>query len=204
MSKHFYLCHPLVLSSPTFGVTLLETGKIAVSWKIPLPSSFIILYFVRTGWTCRELVHSSCKTVVLHVGWNQQNALPAYAPTWHEIFKGPTRYFWHCISEKPQICEYADDILVITRSLPALEALCVELSREAGRVGLVVSPDKTKYMRFSASPSRRSVKGIAINGVNYEGVAEFMYLWTLISNDNSLEKEIQKLFWLAIELILPL
>ena len=54
-----------------------------------------------------------------------------------------------------QICEYTDDILVIARSLPALEALCVELSREAGRVGLVVSPDKTKYMRFPASPSRR-------------------------------------------------
>jgi hypothetical protein len=39
------------------------------------------------------------------------------------------------------------------RSLPALEALCAELSREAGRVGLVVRPNKTKYMRFSASPS---------------------------------------------------
>jgi sorting nexin-29 len=58
-----------------------------------------------------------------------------------------------------QICGYAYDILVIARSLPALEALCMELSREAGRVGLIVSPDKTKYMRFSASPSRRSVKG---------------------------------------------
>jgi hypothetical protein len=34
-----------------------------------------------------------------------------------------------------------------------------EISREAGRVGLVMNPDKTKYMRFSASPSRRSVKG---------------------------------------------
>ena len=52
-----------------------------------------------------------------------------------------------------QISGYVDDILVITRSLPALEALCIELSREAGRVGLVVSPDKTKYMRFSASQS---------------------------------------------------
>jgi hypothetical protein len=52
-----------------------------------------------------------------------------------------------------QICGSADDILVITKSFSALEALCVELSREAGRVGLVVSPDKTKYMRFSASPS---------------------------------------------------
>jgi hypothetical protein len=28
-----------------------------------------------------------------------------------------------------QVCGYADDILVIARSLPALEALCVERSR---------------------------------------------------------------------------
>jgi len=88
-----------------------------------------------------------------------------------------------------QICGYADDILVIARSLPALEALCVKLSRETGRVGLVVSPEKTKCMKFSASPSRRSIKGATINGVTYEGVAEFIYLGTLISNDNSIEKE---------------
>ena len=75
--------------------------------------------------------------------------------------------------------------MVIARSLPALEGLCIELSREAGRVGLVVSPDKTKYMRFSASPSRRSMKGATINDVTYEGVAEFIYPGTLISNDNS-------------------
>jgi len=47
-------------------------------------------------------------------------------------------------------------------------------------------------MRFSASPSRRSVKGATINGRTYEGVAEFIYLVTLISNDNSVEKEIQR------------
>jgi len=81
-----------------------------------------------------------------------------------------------------QICEYADDILVTASSFP----------------------DKTKYMRFSASPSRRSVKGATINGVTYEGVAEFIYLGTLISNDNSVEKGIKDVFWPAIELILPL
>jgi hypothetical protein len=59
-------------------------------------------------------------------------------------------------------------------------------------------------MRFSASPSRRSVKGVTINGVRYEGVAEFIYLGTLISNDNSVEKKHKNVFWLAIELILPL
>ena len=47
-------------------------------------------------------------------------------------------------------------------------------------------------MRFSASPSRRSVKGATIHGVTCEGVAEFIYLGTLISNDNSVEKEIQR------------
>jgi len=36
------------------------------------------------------------------------------------------------------------------------------------------------------------VKGTTINGVTYEGVAEFIYLGMLISNDNNVEKEIQK------------
>jgi len=58
-------------------------------------------------------------------------------------------------------------ILVIARSLPALEAMCAEIRR----VGLVINPNKTKYMRFSAPPSRRSVKGATINGVTCEGVA---------------------------------
>ena len=52
-----------------------------------------------------------------------------------------------------QMCGFADDILVIARSLPVLETICAEISREAGRVGLVINPDKTKYMRFSASQS---------------------------------------------------
>jgi hypothetical protein len=89
-----------------------------------------------------------------------------------------------------QICSYADDILVNARSLPALEVLCIELSREGGRVGLVVSPDKTKYMKFSAPPSRRLMKGATINGVTYEGVTEFITLVSLISYDNSVQKEI--------------
>jgi hypothetical protein len=36
------------------------------------------------------------------------------------------------------------------------------------------------------------VRGATINGITYEGVAEFIYLGTLISNDNSIEKEIQR------------
>jgi hypothetical protein len=82
--------------------------------------------------------------------------------------------------------------LVIARTLPALEALCDDLSREAGKMGLEISPNKTKYMRLSVSPSQRSVNGATINGVTYEGVTEFIYLGTLIYNDNRVEKEIQR------------
>jgi hypothetical protein len=47
-------------------------------------------------------------------------------------------------------------------------------------------------MRFSASPSRKTMKGATINGVTYEGVAKFIYLGTLIGNDNSVQKETQR------------
>jgi hypothetical protein len=36
------------------------------------------------------------------------------------------------------------------------------------------------------------VKGATINGGTYEGVAEFIYLGMLISNDNSVERVIQR------------
>jgi hypothetical protein len=82
--------------------------------------------------------------------------------------------------------------LVIAWSLPALEVLCIELSREAGSVDLGVRRNNKKKMKFSASPSRRSMKGPTINGVTYEGVTEFIYLGMLVSNDNSIQKEIQR------------
>jgi len=58
-----------------------------------------------------------------------------------------------------QICGYADDILVIARSLPALQAMCAEISREAGRVGLVINPNKTKYEIFSIPIPKISERG---------------------------------------------
>ena len=36
------------------------------------------------------------------------------------------------------------------------------------------------------------MKGATINGVTYKGVAEFIYLGTLISNGNSVQKEIRR------------
>jgi hypothetical protein len=36
------------------------------------------------------------------------------------------------------------------------------------------------------------MKGVNVNGVAYEGVADFIYLVTLINNDNTVRKEIKR------------
>jgi len=46
------------------------------------------------------------------------------------------------LNKLTQICGHADDIFVTARSLPALEAMCAETSREAGRVGQVINPTR--------------------------------------------------------------
>jgi len=48
------------------------------------------------------------------------------------------------------------------------------------------------------------MKGATINGVTYDGVGEFIYLGTLIGNDNSAEKKYNDVSWPTIELILQL
>ena len=57
-----------------------------------------------------------------------------------------------------QICGYADGILVIATSLTAIEAMCAEISREAGKVGLVVNPDQI-YEIFSVPIPKIGARG---------------------------------------------
>ena len=59
-------------------------------------------------------------------------------------------------------------------------------------LGAAINPNKTKYVRFSASPPGRSVKGTTINGVTCEAVAEFIYWGRLIGTGNGVGKEIQR------------
>ena len=70
---------------------------------------------------------------------------------------------------------------------------------------IVTGEKKRTGCLFFLSPSRRSMKGPTINCVTCEGVAaEFIYLGTLISNDNSVQKKYKVVPWPAVELILQL
>jgi hypothetical protein len=91
-----------------------------------------------------------------------------------------------------QITEGVERTVVSTEIMP----LVVKLLRYTNVLRLTINNCKHVY---KLQISERET----INGVNYEGVAEFICLGALISNDNSVEKEIQRLFWPAIELILP-
>jgi hypothetical protein len=48
-----------------------------------------------------------------------------------------------------QINAYADDVVIISRNLKALEEALWELDNTAQEIGLTVSQEKTKYMRVS-------------------------------------------------------
>jgi hypothetical protein len=65
------------------------------------------------------------------------------------------------INRLTQICGYADDILVMARTLPSLEAMCEKLlvNKETSILGLEMSPNKTKYEIFSVPSPKISEWG---------------------------------------------
>jgi sorting nexin-29 len=57
-----------------------------------------------------------------------------------------------------QICAYADDIVIVTRSKCRLIQMYEELAKEAEEMGLIIDENKTKYMAASTSESRRKLQ----------------------------------------------
>jgi len=53
-------------------------------------------------------------------------------------------------------------------------------------------PPPFAFFPFTSPPVRFRVPPDSVSTITYEGVAEFIYMGTLISNDNSVEKEIQR------------
>ena len=90
-----------------------------------------------------------------------------------------------------QLCGYADDIAILSRSLSALEGLFAQLELETRELGLAVSSSKTKYMKLSAR-EQRNVEDVSLNGTTFESVTEFKYLGTLLNKENKVSDEIQK------------
>ena len=61
-----------------------------------------------------------------------------------------------------QICAYADDLAIVTRTKLKMKEMYQELEKEAQKIGLAVNENKTKYLVVSAAEARRKTQIIEI------------------------------------------
>ncbi|PSN43253.1 hypothetical protein C0J52_25287, partial [Blattella germanica] len=93
-------------------------------------------------------------------------------------------------SQTRQCMAYADDIVIMSRSLEVLNEVVSQIQREAEHMGLVINNRKTKYMR-NARSSGINKNGVNINGCNYEEVDTFKYLGVLITQGNTADMDMR-------------
>ncbi|GIY12926.1 hypothetical protein CEXT_113731 [Caerostris extrusa] len=59
-----------------------------------------------------------------------------------------------------------------------------------GKIGLEINESNTEYMIMSPNKSKRRPRNVDIGGKTFEGVSRFKYLRTILSNDNSIHREV--------------
>jgi hypothetical protein len=91
-----------------------------------------------------------------------------------------------------QVCVYADDVVLVTKTKQALANTLQKLKQEAEKYGLVINQNKTKYMRHSRTQTYRKYIEIETEGMKIEEVSNVKYLGTIVTKDNLIEEEIKK------------
>lgn len=89
---------------------------------------------------------------------------------------------------------YADDIDVVGRNAKQVKNTFAALQVGAAEVGLSVNVSKTKYMVAQASvadtfPTSTTIR---LGDENFEVVDSFVYLGSLVNQDNSVQKEVRR------------
>jgi hypothetical protein len=90
-----------------------------------------------------------------------------------------------------QLCAYADDLVIITRTPNALNEMFLTLEKEARYAGQTVNKSKTKYMKTAKGKDKITQQYI-IGHSQFESVNEFTYLGFQINSHNKISYEIQK------------
>ena len=91
-----------------------------------------------------------------------------------------------------QILDFADDLDLVGRTQTAVQELYTSLTSEAGKLGLRINVDKTKYMATNKTTSQQQSTTVNIGGPDFEEVDEFQYLGVLIRADGDTLVEIKK------------
>ena len=87
-----------------------------------------------------------------------------------------------------QILAYADDTVFMGRNRSAVEEVFVPFEREAEKIGLKISEEKTKYM--IVAKNKQTPENIKIGQYNFEIVKSFKYLGSTITDENKISMEV--------------
>jgi hypothetical protein len=89
-----------------------------------------------------------------------------------------------------QFMAYADDVVVMGRSVGVLNEVLMQLQTAAASAGLAVNATKTKYMRSKEIIGAANVD-IKLNGQIYERFDNFKDLGALATSQNGTETDIE-------------
>lgn len=94
------------------------------------------------------------------------------------------------INKEIEIVAYADDVVIIARSLKRMIEAFRKLARAADKMGLKVNDNKTKYMKCDRNTDYRRNK-LIIDKHEFEEVEIFCYLGVLVDRSGRRREEIE-------------
>jgi sorting nexin-29 len=90
----------------------------------------------------------------------------------HDII-GPLQKRGSIFYKTTQILAYADDIVIISRTLADLKDTVLKIDNKSRETGLLINEVKTKYMKMSRLVPRRKPVDLRVGAYCFEGVSIF-------------------------------
>jgi len=90
-----------------------------------------------------------------------------------------------------QLLAYADDVNIPEGRIPTLKENAEALLAATGETGLELNADITKCMVKSRDQNAGRIHSVIFDNSTFEGVVEFKYLGTTLTNQNSIAEEIK-------------
>jgi hypothetical protein len=87
-----------------------------------------------------------------------------------------------------QICAYADDVVLVTRSETRLRQVYRETEEKTQQMGLIVNEKKTKYVTVSVSQKGRQTQNWKVGDKVFERVSSFKYLGNVINKEGRISE----------------
>jgi hypothetical protein len=91
-----------------------------------------------------------------------------------------------------QLLAYAHDVNVLGGSVHTIKENAEALVVATKETGLEVNADKTKYMIMSRDQNAELICSMKIDNSSIERVEEFKYLGTTLTNQNSIQMDLQE------------